>query len=400
VTVAKRAWMVTELYRPELTSTGHYLSNIAEGLAARGYEVLTICAQPNYAARGTTAPKRETLNGVSVRRCRSTRLPREVLPFRIVNVVTQSATFLTELIRGVRRDDIVLVVTNPPVLPFIAALACRLRAGRLVVLVHDVYPDVFWATGMLSRSHPLSRAFDWAQRRTLGSAQLVFTLSNDMQRRVVGRRLAATDKVAVVTNWADLELVNASALPTEKDLVVLYSGNLGRTHGLNDLLKAARALLGQPIRFRIVGTGSKRGWVDGLVESTRLSNVSVEDPVPFSDLSESLSRCDVGFIGLIDEMAGVSAPSRFYNLLAAARPVLFVGDASTDIAQLIRRFEIGWVVPPGQPERLAETLVSISANREILPEMGARARSLAESDYQKEQIVDAYYNLIASLPDV
>jgi colanic acid biosynthesis glycosyl transferase WcaI len=389
--------MVTELYRH---STGHYLSNIAEGLAARGYEVKAVCGQPNYAVRGTPAPRRETLNGVSVRRCRSTSLPRDVLAFRLVNVVTQSGAFLVALLRGVRPGDVVMVVTNPPSLPFIAALVCRVRTARLVVLVHDVYPDVLWTTRLLSRSNPFSQLFDWAQRRTLASAQLVFALSYDMQRRLIERHLAPQDKVAVVTNWADLDLVKATLRSTEKELVVLYSGNLGRTHGLHDLLAAAQALEGHPVRFRIAGTGSKRGWLDRFVESAQLSNVAVEEPVPFSDLSESLSRCDVGFIGMIDEMAGISAPSRFYNLLAAGRPVMFVGDASTDLAQIISEFAIGWVVPPDHPRQLAEALVSIAADRARLPEMGARARSLAEARYQKDRIMDGYYDLIESLSDV
>jgi glycosyltransferase involved in cell wall biosynthesis len=217
---------------------------------------------------------------------------------------------------------------------------------------------------------------------------------------LIERGLAPQAKVAVITNWADLDLVKATLRSTEKELVVLYSGNLGRTHGLHDLLAAAQALEGHPVRFRIAGTGSRRDWLDRFVKSARLSNVAVEEPVPFSDLSDSLSRCDVGFIGMIDEMAGVSAPSRFYNLLAAGRPVMFVGDASTDIAQIIREFAIGWVIPPDHPRQLAETLVLVAADRARLPEMGARARILAEAQYQKDRIMDAYYDLIESLSDI
>ena len=49
-----RLWIVTELYYPEETSTGYYLTRIAEGLADVA-DVKVLCGQPNYSARGTRA---------------------------------------------------------------------------------------------------------------------------------------------------------------------------------------------------------------------------------------------------------------------------------------------------------------------------------------------------------
>ena len=61
-------WVITELYSPELTSTGYFLTGIAEGLAD-AYDVSVLCGQPSYWARGVRAPRRELLNGVNVQRC-------------------------------------------------------------------------------------------------------------------------------------------------------------------------------------------------------------------------------------------------------------------------------------------------------------------------------------------
>ena len=48
----ERLWVISELYYPEETSTGYYLTKIAEGLAD-DFEVKVICGQPNYSRRGT-----------------------------------------------------------------------------------------------------------------------------------------------------------------------------------------------------------------------------------------------------------------------------------------------------------------------------------------------------------
>jgi hypothetical protein len=53
-------WVVSELFHPERTSTGHFLSCIATGLAS-SFPVRVLCAQPTYSARGRRARRRERL---------------------------------------------------------------------------------------------------------------------------------------------------------------------------------------------------------------------------------------------------------------------------------------------------------------------------------------------------
>ena len=85
----QRVWVVSELYSPELTSTGYFLTGIAEGLAGV-YDVFVLCGQPSYWARGVRAPRRELLNGVNVKRCLATTLDKNNPPYRLINLVTIS----------------------------------------------------------------------------------------------------------------------------------------------------------------------------------------------------------------------------------------------------------------------------------------------------------------------
>ena len=127
----RTVWVVTELYYPEETSTGYYLTRIAEGLTEK-FEVKAISGQPNYSARGTKAPKREIRNEVEIFRLAGTTLDKNVIPFRIINMLTLGSTVMLTALRRFRSGDRVLVVTNPPAMPFIAAFAALSRGAELI----------------------------------------------------------------------------------------------------------------------------------------------------------------------------------------------------------------------------------------------------------------------------
>ena len=44
----KRLWIISEIYYPVKTSTGYYVTEIAEYLAAKGIEVHVICTTSTY----------------------------------------------------------------------------------------------------------------------------------------------------------------------------------------------------------------------------------------------------------------------------------------------------------------------------------------------------------------
>src|SRR5438552_10172193 len=127
-------WVVTELYYPEETSTGYYLTRIAEGLSDV-FDVRVLCGQPNYSSRGSRAPKHEIRKNVEIFRGAGTTLNKNVILFRLINIATLSATtFLRSLFRF-RAGARVLVVTTPPSLPFIAAGAALFRGVSYTLLI-------------------------------------------------------------------------------------------------------------------------------------------------------------------------------------------------------------------------------------------------------------------------
>jgi len=186
-TMKPRVWIVSELFYPEDTSTGYFLTGIGEGLA-KSFSVSVLCAQPTYSERGKKAPSEEIFHGIKIRRVPSTTLNKDFLLLRLINIITISFSLFLFSLLNFRPKDFVLVVTNPPLIPFLVQIACGIRGARSVLLVHDVYPDVFVATGWLSANSFLVKVFSVFQKWLLKKQDGIIVLGRDM-KKLIGTKI-------------------------------------------------------------------------------------------------------------------------------------------------------------------------------------------------------------------
>jgi len=400
---AHRLWVASELYYPETTSTGYFLTGIAEGLAEQ-FHVSVLCSQPTYSARGTVAPRRERRGEVSIQRCAGTRFDKDHLPLRLVNAVTITAAICWAAFVRVRRGDLVLVVTNPPTLPFGIALACRLRGARFLLLIHDVYPELAVASGMARPESALVRAVAWATRRLYRAAGRTIVLGRDMQALVRRKLGDAPDTTVIIPNWGDVVGIEprpaSSSLLRARvaaagDFVVQFMGNMGRSHGVETVVEAAtRAASDSNLRFLFVGWGGRRRWLEEAVAERGLRQVTVLPPCSMAELPDYLAAADIAIIPFLPGMTGISVPSRMYNVMAAGRPILAVAEPDSELARVILEERIGWIVPPSNPEALLLAIVEARSDPDRLRQMGARARAAAERSYSLGRVKIAYQDLV------
>lgn len=402
----ERIWVISELYYPEETSTGHFLTGIAEGLAQK-YSVNVLCGQPTYSKRGIRAPVREVQNGVNIHRFWATTLNKDIFPFRLLNLITISISSFFIALRWVHKGDNILVVTNPPLLPFLIAVVAKFRKAGCNLLIHDIYPEVLVVTGVVRAGTILERFLSVSVRWLYRNVQQIIVLGRDVQS-LVRNKLCSNDLATVVIpNWGDVEHIapgdraNNRILikqELESKFVIQYSGNMGRTHGLEIILQAAKRLNGNPqIHFLFIGWGAKRQWLEDEVDRQNLSNVTFMDYVARDDLNISMNACDVAIISFIPGMVGVSVPSRMYDVMAAGKPIIAVADRDSELALVVQEEQIGWIVFPNQAEQLVDIILEASVQPEKIRQMGARARRVAETKYSYERVIEAYQELFESL---
>jgi glycosyltransferase involved in cell wall biosynthesis len=394
---ASRCWIATELYYPELAATGYFLTTIAEGLAAHE-PVSVLCGQPNYTVRRTRAASRERHNDVDIFRCPATRLNKDRFPFRVLNALSLGMSMFATALFHVKRGDRVMAVTNPPFLPVLMLAVCKLKRARFNLLVHDVYPEALYAAGFGRPGQPLMRAVDRVMEWVLKGSDAIVTLGRDMRELIVRKSPAEAARVVVIPHWPDSSIHPEPRSDNRvlKDLgvsskfVVLYAGTMGRTHGLDIILEAAQQLgEASGVHFILMGFGAQRAALEETIRRDRPGNITLLAPCSQQDLRTYLNACDVSLISMLPGMAGVSVPSRLYNVLASGRPIIALADRASELARVVTEEEIGWVVEPGD---LAGFLDAIgeARNASELEAMGARARAAAEQRYTRDRALAAY----------
>lgn len=401
--IRNRLWVVSELYYPEETSTGYYLTRIAEGLTDK-FEVKAISGQPNYSARGTKAPKREVRKDVEIFRVAGTTLDKNVIALRLINMATLGISVFLTAVRRFRAGDRVLVVTNPPSMPFVIALASLFRGSAYSLLIHDNYPEILIAAGKLHEHSLPVRVHAFFNRWLYKHASRIIVVGRDMLELVRRKTEGFDVPITVIPNWAELETVSPSKragkallaeLGIEDKFVILYAGNMGPPNDIESVIEAAEKLLPEEhFHFVFLGAGAKKPLLVKEVEARSLENVSVLEPKPRSEQIVFLNACDVSLVSLVDKMLGVSMPSRTYNILAAGKPIIGITQSGSEVERIISEEQVGWNVRPNDPDRLVGVIREAYSRRAELPAMGRRARAAAETKYSLETAIEQYREAI------
>jgi colanic acid biosynthesis glycosyl transferase WcaI len=433
-----RILFLNRSYWPDAEATGQLLTELCEDLAVvavcsnattspipheaatEGYEQVTnhheqstknpfsitvLCGQPNSNPTGAAYRRRgsQIRNGVTIHRVWHTRFPKSFLLGRAVNYVT----FLLGAMWAVcwmRRPDVVVVETDPPLLSLIGGWLQRWRRVPLIVYLQDIHPDIGVALGKLREGWPircLKRRLFAVYRR----ADRVVVLSRDMRRRMLEAGLDER-RVVILPNWIDTALVRPIKQGNtfrhrhgiDGRFLVMYSGNLGLCQRLEDVIAAADCLkLRTDILFVLIGDGAIRSQLEQQACRLALTNVRFLPYEPKATLAESLSAADLHLVPLDPRVAECLMPSKLYGVLASGTPLLAVAPDHCELADLVRQNQVGHVVRPGEPEALAQVIEALVGQPESLDAMGRRARELAEMQFDRHQITPRFAQLLRSV---
>jgi glycosyltransferase involved in cell wall biosynthesis len=301
----------------------------------------------------------------------------------------------------VRRPDIVIAETDPPLLGVLGAMLKRRWNCRLVYNVRDLYPDIAIANGAL-RNRALLGLLEHANRFSFRSADCIIVVGEDMRQRLIAKGIPP-EKLALVPDWVDCETIRP--LPSSRfrselgeGFVVMYSGNLGLSQQLETVLDAAARLRDESaIRFVLIGEGARKQWLTERARALGLTNLAFLPYRPREELAESLSAADLHLVPLFPGAAGCIVPSKIYGILAAGRPFVAIMEESAEIARLARENSIGFVVRPGDAEGLAQTIRGSAGRRAERAAMGARARRLAEQRFDRRVATRRFGEVLASV---
>jgi glycosyltransferase involved in cell wall biosynthesis len=393
-----KLWVCSDMYFPEDVSTGYYMTRIAEGLTASA-AVSVLCGQPSYAQQGEKAPSFERRNGTTIKRVWATSFSKDRLFLRLINVVTYMISMTFVALFSFKRGDFVLCVTNPPTLPPLLGFICRIKKSRLILLVHDVFPETLAAVSGFSKKSMTYRTLERFSNFAYRSAEIVVTLGRDMKN--IAQDKGAVN-VKIIENWADLdeifpiprsENVLIKELGLEGKRILQYSGNIGRTHDIESILKIAAALEDYPewvVLF--AGFGGKKNLIEAAAKRKR-SNIVVVPRQPRGRLNQLLNASDLVAIAFVPGMIGLSVPSRMYNVMAAGKPILALCEAQSELALVVSEDNCGWHFDPTQDDTVSRVLECI-IDTEAVAAKGQNALAVARQKYDYASALNKYQKII------
>lgn len=400
-----RLWIVSELYYPEQTSTGYFLTRIAEGLA-KSLSVEVICGQPTYSEHGMRAPAREDRNGVRINRLRATHFGKDRLMLRAINVLTLTVAATWFALFHFRRGDRLLIVTNPPTLPLPLGLVAKFKSMDSFLLVHDVYPEVLAATGFLRAGRLPYRILKRFFRMTFRLYGSIIVLGRDMAEVVQTKLEGSGQRIVIITNWGDFTEITPVSRSTNPFVVkndldapclIQFSGNIGLTHDIDTVLAAARRLCDRSdIIFVFVGYGGKFDEIAVAIATGELPNVRLLPRQPREMLGPMLASASATIISFVNAMKGLSVPSRMYNVLSAGTPVIAIADAESELALTVREQNAGWVLQQGNVDPLVDLVKFIASQkggREAV-RRGTNGRNAVEAHYTFDVVIEQFRHLI------
>ena len=402
-----RVIFLNRYFYPDHSATSQMLSDLAFFMAAAGHEVCVVTGCQRYDDAAANLPERERIDGVEVQRVRTTRFGRDKLFGRALDYATFYLAAGWRLWRIARAGDVIVAKTDPPLISVVASVVARRRGARLVNWVQDVFPEVAEALGVRALSGPQAGLLRRLRNAAFRSAAANVVLSERMAA-VVARAGAPAGRIRVIPNWADMEAIRPVAAannPLRRDwelagkFVVCYSGNMGRVHEFGTILDAAQLLSTREatIAFLFIGGGAQRGTIDDEVRRRGLANVQFRPYQDRTGLSFSLGVGDVHLVSQRPEVEGFVFPSKLYGILAAGRPLVFIGDAQGEIGALVERERIGVALRQGDAAGLADQLVRLAGDAALREAMGARARALLCGRYDKRIAFKAWLELLREL---
>ncbi len=405
---SNRLIFVNRFFYPDQSATSQILHDLASGLVRRGFDVHVLCSGQLYDDPDATLPVSGLIDGVFVQRLRTTRFGRARLAGRAVDYASFYVAAALALWKLVRQGDLVVAMTDPPLISLVCAPMVRFRHGMLINWQQDVFPEIASLLG----ANPLPRALD-AMLRKWRNASMRRASANVL----IGKRMCEyfaqigipNAKLTVIENWSDAQAVvplapRASRLRHElgigEPLVVGYSGNLGRAHEFATLLGAAEILRDTPgIVFLIIGGGAKMPALRRAVVDRGLDNFVFLPHQARDRLGDSLAAADVHLASLLPALEGLIVPSKFYGILAAGRPVVFIGDPDGEIAREIRTAECGLVIDVDDSARLARELQMLRDDESMRLAMGQRARHLLTERHDVSIGIDQWVGLLSDLAE-
>lgn len=370
---------------------------MARRLIDAGHRVSMICGTSDLIDDGSKPGEvlRQTVDGIDVYRIiepysNSMSFPRRWLCF------LKFAKRAFKVAKTIKDVDVVFSTSTPLTAGDIGRKVAGYHKCPFIFEVRDLWPELPIALGIV-RNWPLKFYLKRMELRAYRSAAHVIALAPGIKQGICETGYPE-DWVTMIPNSSDVDLFLPAEHKSEVDsdprfgkpgdFRLTFTGAHGLANGLDDVLDAIACLKQRGVtglRFCFIGAGGKKQHLVQRSKDEGLDDyISWVDPISKKELARLLPQMDVGMMILenIPAFYRGTSPNKFFDYLACGLPIL--NNYPGWVGEYIQKHNCGVVVEPKNPQAFANAVEDLMKQRNELPAMGANARKIAETIFNRD----------------
>jgi glycosyltransferase involved in cell wall biosynthesis len=390
-------WVISELFPPEETSTGYIMGEIANAMLQK-YDVKVICGPEVYDEKKKNVSRDcNTIDkSIQLYRVAAVKENKDSKLSRMKKFLLMSWQIFKVAKKEIKKEDKVLMVSNPFPLIVLMGYLKKRREFNLFMLVHDIFPE----TLRMDMNIPclIYRIAEKVFNNAYSRVDILISIGRDMKDILEEKCHNNKHRPRIVTieNWGDVDGIKPVERQQDGFIKIQYAGNIGNAQGVGELVEILYEAGNKTVLFGIWGTGSAEERIKARVKELGLDEqVKFYGPYSRSQQTEVLNDSDISLVTLVNGMYGLGVPSKTYNILAAGKPIIYIGEKNTEIWRTVEENQIGYCFEPDDKKGISYFLKSLNTGDiPKLKEMGCKARVLAESKYSESIILNKFKEAI------
>jgi colanic acid biosynthesis glycosyl transferase WcaI len=409
----KRVLIHSIVFSPDGVSTAYLYNDIALGLVDNGFDVLVLTTTPHYNTIQSELENQPLskkafglyymshFNGILVYH-----IPLKKYKSTFKRIISFVYWHIASLILALslKRINFILSPSPPLSIGFISLIISKIKGAKTVYNVQEIYPDLLINQGNLKSSVVINLLKKF-EEFIYNNSDAVVAIDKIFYNTIFPRFRDAR-KLHIISNFVDTDLykpLNCQQLLPEifgqynKNIKILYAGNIGFFQDWEPVLYAAKELSDENIEFWIIGEGVQKSYLEKEVCNHHLTNVRIF-PYQRRELIPIINNhADIHFISINKQMEQEGFPSKVYTIMACAKPMIVITGEKTPLYIFLKDKNCAELITNNRNINFTNSIRKLSNDEKLRKDLGMNGYNEIINNYSKEVIVSKYANLLNSL---
>lgn len=302
--------------------------------------------------------------------------------------------FFFKILMNIRAEsDINIVTTNPFFAPLFVCLLSR-KKSKTINLVYDLYPEALIQAGIIKENSVIASLIRFIFFKTLQKADVTVFLGERIKKYVEKKYSITTNALVIPVGADGTPFVEYSPKKLDRSdtLELIYSGNMGYCHE-SKTISQFLSLLDEPnlkVAFHSSGVEYEK-----FKTNTNPDFVFLGAPLMRLDWEKKMRESHVALISIKKGAENVVMPSKVYSSMLAGHAIIAICSKSSDLADLVRFYNCGWVVQNGDVDSLWVIVQELMSDPSVLQKKRENSFKAGHLFFEMSKIVPLWLPLIS-----